>query len=205
MLVSYCPASPLHPRSIPWQAASPIARELQAVQHRTWPPVQWHSDYIDRASNNHAPATPPPRRPPGHVLRHRNINVCSPAGLLPARTEPNRTTETNSHREAPAPTTSKSRTARRPPGPAESAKTLLLPAPFFTYRRGINEAGLAPDEEPGRGRASLVSTKTTDRLGPRPEVAAREPCETGARHRAQAQSSKAFTGHGGTKVGAGDV
>ena len=112
---------------------------------------------IDRTN---AAAAPPPRRTTDHVLRHRNINVCSSAGLLPARATTHRNKTDGSNPEAPAPTTGKSSETRRPPGPTESAKTLLLPAPCFTYRRSINEARLAPDEEPGRGRAPLVSKET---------------------------------------------
>ena len=110
-------------------------------------------------------------------------------------------TESNNNRnasnpKAPAPTASKSSTARRPPGPTKSAKTLLLPAFVITHGGRFDEARLAPDEEPGRGRASVVSAQAIDRLGPCPKVAARQSCKTRARHRAQAQSSTAIAGHG---------
>ena len=159
MLVSYCPASPLSRAAFPG-CCEPDCTRIAALQQRTRPRVRLHSDHIDRASNNHAPGTPPPRSKTDHVLRHGNADVCSSAGLLPARTTTNTNSKTAANPEAPAPTTVESIKTRRPPGPAESAKALLLPAPCFTYRRSINEARLAPDEETRGGRAPLVPTKT---------------------------------------------
>ena len=125
----------LHANCSAWSIALGHQSSCTAIHHRS-------------TASNASPA-PPPRRPPDHVLRHRNINVRSSAGLLPARTESNRTTQTNSNREAPAPTTSKSSrtsTARS----RQSAKTLLLPASSSHTAAALTKRGWRQTKNPKR-------------------------------------------------------